>query len=142
MNKFEGMKAITFGVFDLLHYGHFELFRRIREMVGPSGEVIVMLQNDEWITKFKEVKVVYNYEQRKQMIETLRTVTRVIPYDTVGVDAVRNVDFDFLVRGPEHCSERFRSLSKWCEDNGKSWTVLPRTEGISTTDLKRIIKES
>lgn len=133
-------KAITFGVFDLLHFGHFELFRRIRELVGPQGEVIVMLQKDEWVTKFKDVKLVYTFEQRKQMIETLRTVTKVIPYETVGVDAVKNVDFDLLVRGPEHCSERFQVLSKWCEENGKSWTILSRTDGISTTKLKEILK--
>lgn len=133
-------KAITFGVFDLLHFGHFELFRRIRELVGPQGEVIVMLQKDEWVAKFKDVKLVYTFEQRKQMIEALRTVTKVIPYETVGIDAVKDVDFNLLVRGPEHCSERFLTLSKWCEENGKSWTILPRTEGISTTSLKVLIK--
>jgi cytidyltransferase-like protein len=141
MSEFEGMKAITFGVFDLLHYGHFELFRRIRELVGPSGEVIVLLQKDEWVTKYKDVKLVYNFEQRKQMLETLCTVTRVVPYDSVGIDAVMNLDFNLLVRGPEHNSERFQTLSKWCEDNDKKWTVLPRTEGISTTVLKQIIMD-
>ena len=140
-NHYFGKKAITFGVFDLLHYGHFELFRRIRELVGETGEVLVMLQKDEWVSKFKDVKLVYDFAKRKQMIETLRTVTRVIPYDTVGVDAVQDVDFDLLVRGPEHNSERFLNLSDWCMQNGKEYTILPRTEGISTTSLKKTIKE-
>lgn len=141
MSEFTGKKAITFGVFDLLHYGHFELFRRIRELVGPEGEVIVMLQKDEWVAKFKDVKLVYDFEMRKGMIETLKTVTRVVPYETVGIDAVKDLDFDLLVRGPEHCSARFQALSKWCEEKGKCWTVLPRTEGISTTTLKAIIRD-
>lgn len=141
MGKFYGMKAVTFGVFDLLHYGHFELFRRIRELVGDHGEVIVLLQKDEWVRKFKDVKLVYNFEQRKRMIETLRTVSKVVPYETVGVDALNGVDFNLLVRGPEHCSERFQILSKWCEDTGRKWTILPRTEGISTTSLKQMIKD-
>ena len=141
MNEFKGKKAVTFGVFDLLHYGHFELFRRIRELVGEEGEVIVMLQKDEWVTKFKDVKLVYSFEMRKKMIETLRTVTKVIPYETVGIDAVKDVDFELLVRGPEHCSERFLKLSDWCMQNGKSYTILPRTDGISTTDLKQMIKD-
>lgn len=139
--NFNGKKAITFGVFDLLHYGHFELFRRIRELVGEEGEVIVMLQKDEWVTKFKDVKLVYNFEMRKKMIESLRTVTKVIPYETVGIDAVKDVDFNILVRGPEHNSERFQKLSQWCLDNGKKFTILPRTKGISTTSLKQTIKE-
>lgn len=136
MSEFDGMKAVTFGVFDLLHYGHFELFRRIRELVGPAGEVIVMLQKDDWVTKFKDVKLVYNFDQRKQMIETLRTVTKVIPYETVGIDALKDVDFDLLVRGPEHNSDRFQILSNWCLSNGKKWTILDRTPGISSTILR------
>lgn len=137
MNK----KAITFGVFDLLHFGHFELFRRIRELVGEDGEVIVMLQKDEWVSKFKDVKLVYDFAARKAMIETLRTVTRVVPYETVGVEAVKDVDFDVLVVGPEHTSERFQRLFRWCESNGKEVVTLPRTEGMSTTRLKEIIKD-
>ena len=134
-------KAVTFGVFDLLHFGHFELFRRIRELVGEDGEVIVMLQKDEWVSKFKDVKLVYDFATRKAMIETLRTVTRVVPYETVGVEAVKDVDFDVLVVGPEHTSERFQRLFRWCESNGKEVVTLPRTEGISTTRLKEIIKD-
>jgi len=134
-------KAITFGVFDLLHFGHFELFRKIREIVGEDGEVIVMLQKDEWVSKFKDAKLVYNFEQRKSMIESLRYVTRVVPYESVGIDAVKDVDFTLLVRGPEHSSERFLRLSEWCEKHGKMWMVLPRTDGISTTSLKQMIKD-
>ena len=136
-----GKTAITFGVFDLLHFGHFELFRRIRGIVGLNGKVIVMLQRDEWVGKFKDIKLVYDFTMRKAMIETLRTVDKVIPYDVVSVDAVKNVEFDVLVVGPEHTSERFQRLFKWCADNGKEVVTLPRTEGISTTKLKEIIKD-
>lgn len=141
MNKFDGMTAITYGVFDLLHYGHFELFRRIRELVGPTGKVIVMLQWDEWITKYKDVKIVYDFETRKKMIEALRYVDEVVGYDAVGIESARKVDFNLLVRGPEHNSERFQQLTKWCLANGKSYTILPRTDGVSTTSLKQTIKD-
>ena len=73
------------------------------------------------------------------MIESLRTVDNAIPYDVVGIDAVRDVDFDVLVVGPEHTNERFQHLFKWCVENGKDVVTLPRTEGISTTKLKEII---
>ena len=133
-------RAITFGVFDLLHFGHFELFRRIRELVGADGQVIVMLQRDEWVAKFKPVRIVYDFETRRRMLETLRTVDLVVPYDTVGVEAVRDLDFDTLVLGPEHRGGRFQELSDWCAERGKEVVVLPRTEGISTTVLKEIIR--
>jgi len=142
MAKYPGKTAITFGVFDLLHYGHFELFRRIRELVGPEGKVYVMLQIDESIAKYKPgCKSVYDFKTRKAMIDTLRTVTEALPYDAVGVEAVENVDFDVLVVGPEHTNERFQRLLRWCGEHGKTVETLPRTNGISTTILKQTIKD-
>lgn len=134
-------RALTFGVFDLLHFGHFELFRRIKDLVGPDGELIVALQVDAWVSKFKPVKLVYSYDVRRKMIESLRTVSRVIPYEQVGVEAVKDIEFDILCVGPEHTSERFQRLFKWCRETGKEIVVMPRTEGISTTSLKEILKE-
>ena len=138
----QGKTAITFGVFDLLHYGHFELFRRIRELVGPEGLFYVMLQIDESIAKYKPgCKSVYDFATRQKMIETLRTVDKAIPYDAVGIEAVENIDFDILVVGPEHTNERFQQLFKWCAEHGKKVVTLPRTQGISTTKLKELIKD-
>lgn len=140
--ELKGKTAITFGVFDLLHYGHFVLFRKIREIVGEDGKVFVMLQIDESIQKFKPgCKSVYGFAMRKEMIETLRTVDKVIPYDAVGVEALKNVTFDILVCGPEHTNARFQSLFRWCDDNSKEVVVLPRTQGISTTRLKEIVRD-
>lgn len=142
MSNYTGETAITFGVFDLLHFGHFELFRRIRELVGENGKVYVMLQIDEMIAKYKPgCKSVYDFTTRQKMIETLRTVDKAIPYDVVGVEAVKDIGFDVLVVGPEHTNERFQRLFKWCAENGKEVVTLPRTEGISTTKLKEIIKD-
>ena len=142
MSNYNGKTAITFGVFDLLHFGHFELFRRIRELVGENGKVYVMLQIDEMIAKYKPgCKSVYDFTTRQKMIETLRTVDKEIPYDVVGIDAVKDIGFDILVVGPEHTNERFQQLFKWCAENSKQVVTLPRTEGISTSVLKAIIKD-
>ncbi len=142
MNDFSGKTAITFGVFDLLHFGHFELFRHIRELVGENGKVYVMLQIDESIAKYKPgCRSVYDFETRRKMIETLRTVDKAIAYDAVGVEAVKDIPFDVLVVGPEHTNERFQRLFKWCSAHGKAVVTLPRTEGISTSLLKEIIKD-
>lgn len=133
-------RVLTFGVFDLLHYGHFELFRRARALGGPDGRLIVALQWDEWVSKFKDAHLVYNFEMRKKMIETLRTVYKVEGYDIVGVPVLERIDFDILAVGPEHTNERFQACFKWCAEHGKEVVVLPRTEGISTTKLKEILK--
>jgi glycerol-3-phosphate cytidylyltransferase-like family protein len=102
-----------------------------------------MLQVDEMIEKYKPgCKNVYDFATRQKMIESLRTVDKAIPYDVVGVDAVRNVDFDVLIVGPEHTNERFQRLFKWCAENGKEVVTLPRTDGISTTKIKEILRGS
>ena len=102
----------------------------------------MMLQIDEMIERFKPgCKAVYDFATRRKMFETLRTVDRVMPYGEVGVEAVRDIDFDLLVVGPEHTGERFQRLFKWCRENGKTVVTLPRTEGISTTRMKEIIKD-
>ena len=142
MSEHFGKTAITFGVFDLLLFGHVEMFRRIRELVGPTGTVYVMLQVDEMIEKYKPgCKNVYDFTTRQKMIESLRTVDKAIPYDVVGIDAVKDIDFNILVVGPEHTNERFQRLFKWCAETGREVVTLPRTEGISTTSLKAIIKD-
>ena len=142
MNEKIGKTAITFGVFDLLHFGHFELFRRIRELVGNEGKVYVMLQVDEMIAKYKPgCKNVYDFDTRKKMIESLRTVDQAIAYDVVGINAVKDLNFDILVVGPEHTNDRFQKLFKWCAENRKEVVTLPRTEGISTSKLKEILKD-
>lgn len=134
------MKVLTFGVFDLLHYGHIELFRRAQALGGPDGKLIVALQWDEWVSKYKDAHPVYNFEIRKSMIEELKSVYKVEGYDTVGVPVLERIDFDILAVGPEHTNERFQQCFKWCAEHGKRVEVLPRTEGISTTKLKEIIK--
>ena len=55
--------------------------------------------------------------------------------------AVKDLDFNLLVVGPEHTNERFQKLFKWCAENGKEVVMLPRTQGISTTRLKEIIRD-
>ena len=67
-------RVITYGTYDLLHYGHIELLRRAREM-GIILSLRFLLMNS---TKSKQ-KSYYDYEQRKMMLESIRYVDLVIP---------------------------------------------------------------
>ena len=68
-------RVITYGTYDLLHYGHIELLRRAREM---GDYLIVALSTDEF-NQIKHKKSYYDYEQRKMMLESIRYVDLVIP---------------------------------------------------------------
>ena len=68
-------RVITYGTYDLLHYGHIELLRRAKQY---GDYLIVALSTDEF-NKIKSKKSYYNYEQRKMMLESIRYVDLVIP---------------------------------------------------------------
>lgn len=129
-------KVLTVGVFDLLHIGHVELFRKASEY----GNLIVAIQESEEVLKYKpDTKLVYSTEERMYMVKSIRYVNEVITYK--GVDEiVKQVDFDIFVMGPDQNHIGFQKAKTWCEENNKQIVILPRTEGISSSWLKEQIK--
>lgn len=127
--------VLTVGVYDLLHWGHFELFRRCKELAGENGRLIVAVQSDEWVTRFKNVKLVYNWAQRAQMISTLRTVDDVVPYTAVD-ETIKTLQFDTFICGPDQNHAGFQRAKDWCKAHGREVVVLGRTEGISSSQIR------
>lgn len=130
-------KVLTVGVYDLLHIGHVNLFRRARKL-GDS--LTVAVQCSEVVLKYKpEAKLVYTTEERMYMVKSIRYVDEVIEYE--GVDEiVKTADFDVFVTGPDQTHAGFQTAMQWCREHGKEIVVLPRTEGISSSWLKEQIK--
>ena len=129
-------KVLTVGVFDLLHWGHFELFRRVRELAGDDGEVIVAVQKDEVVTKYKpEANLVYDWATRVKMIGALRYVDKVVPYMDIDT-SIKDIDFDVWAIGGDQNHDGFKRAIKWCLENGKDIVRLNRTDGISSSQLR------
>ena len=122
-------RVITYGTYDLLHYGHIELLRRAREM---GDYLIVALSTDEF-NQIKNKKSYYDYEQRKMMLESIRYVDLVIPEEGWGQKEkdVDRFDVDVFVMGHDWEGE-FDFLKDKCEV-----IYLNRTKGISTTKIKQ-----
>lgn len=131
---------ITFGVFDMLHLGHILLFKRIKNLGAEKyGDVrlVVAVQRSEIVTKYKpEAKLVYNTQERLQMVAAVKWVDEAITYDDIDVD-IRKADFDVFAKGPDQKHRGFQNAVKWCADNGKEVFIVPRTEGISSTQLRK-----
>lgn len=126
-------KVLTVGVYDLLHKGHVELFRRAK---GLGDYLIVAAQDGDFIIKYKpNAKVLNSTEDRKYMIKSIRYVDEVITYQDVD-EIVKNVDFDVFVTGPDQCHAGFQKAIRWCEEHRKEHTVLARTDGVSSSELK------
>lgn len=128
-------KVLTVGVYDLLHFGHFELFRRAKELAGPDGKLIVAVQKDEWVTKYKDVKLVYDWDTRVKMIRALRYVDEVVPYTAID-ETIKELDFSVFAFGPDQNHAGFQRAKEWCLANGREVMMLSRTEGISSTQLR------
>mgnify|MGYP002675752890 CR=1 FL=1 len=69
-------RVITYGTFDLLHYGHINLLRRAKEL---GDYLIVALSTDEFNWNSKSKKCYFDFEKRKQLLEAIRYVDLVIP---------------------------------------------------------------
>ncbi|MBT2813165.1 glycerol-3-phosphate cytidylyltransferase [Staphylococcus coagulans] len=122
-------RVITYGTYDLLHYGHIELLRRAREM---GDYLVVALSSDEF-NRIKNKKSYYNFEQRKMMLESIRYVDLVISENDWGQKEtdVEKYEIDTFVMGHDWEGE-FDFLKDKCEV-----IYLKRTEGISTTQIKK-----
>lgn len=126
-------KVLTVGVYDLIHKGHVELYRRAK---GLGDYLIVAAQDGDFILKYKPTaKVLNSTEDRKYMIKSIRYVDEVITYTDVD-KIVQEADFDVFVTGPDQCHSGFQKAIKWCEEHGKEHIVLGRTDGVSSSELK------
>ena len=126
-------KVITYGTFDLLHYGHINLLRRAREL---GDYLVVVISTDEFNWNEKGKKCYFTYEQRKAMVEAIRYVDRVIPetnWEQKRTD-VHDYDIDIFVMGDDW-KGKFDFLKDKCEV-----VYLPRTPEISTTKIKNDLK--
>lgn len=131
-------KVLTVGVYDLLHKGHVELYRRAK---GLGDYLIVAAQDSNFILKYKPTaKVLNSTEDRKFMIKSIRYVDEVITYTDVD-KIVQEVNFDVFVTGPDQIHAGFQRAIKWCEEHGKEHIVLGRTDGVSSSELKAKIAE-
>ncbi|WIY61174.1 glycerol-3-phosphate cytidylyltransferase [Bacillus arachidis] len=122
-------KVITYGTFDLLHWGHINLLKRAKDL----GDYLIVAVSSDEFNKLKNKKSYHSYENRKMILEAVRYVDEVIPEHDweQKVKDVVNHDVDIFVMGDDWEGE-FDFLAAYCEV-----IYLPRTAGISTTKIKK-----
>lgn len=131
-----GKRVLTVGVFDLLHFGHFELFRHAKELVGDGGVLVVAVQDDDSVIRYKpQTRLVYDWNTRAKMIRVLRYVDCVVPYDDVDSFVMRT-EFDVFAVGGDQNHSGFQRAVGWCKKNRKQVARLSRTDRISSSQLR------
>lgn len=132
MNAKKYKRAITYGTYDLFHIGHLRLLKRIADM---ADELYVAVSSDEF-NALKGKKCIVPFENRKEIVEALRMVTKVIREDNweQKKDDVQKYNCDLFVMGSDWTG-KFDFLKDYCDV-----VYLPRTEGVSTTEIKQEVK--
>ncbi len=123
-------RIITYGTFDLLHYGHINLLKRAKEL---GDYLVVALSTDEFNRKEKRKQCYFSYEQRKRLLEAIRYVDLVIPeenWEQKKTD-IYEYHINTFVIGND-----WEGQFDFLKSEGIEVIYLPRTPEISTTQMK------
>jgi glycerol-3-phosphate cytidylyltransferase len=126
-------RVITFGTFDLFHIGHLNILRRAAKL----GEQLIVGVSSDKLTYDKKAKLpVYNEDDRMQIVKAIQYVDEVFLEESLDLKAhyIQQHRADVLVMGDDW-EGRFDDMEAYCEV-----VYLPRTEGISTTELVDSLK--
>ncbi|WP_396278391.1 adenylyltransferase/cytidyltransferase family protein [Glutamicibacter creatinolyticus] len=125
--------VLTYGTFDLFHIGHLNILKRLKER---GDRLIVGVSTDEF-NAIKGKKPVVPFEQRIEIVKAIKYVDEAIPEETWAQKRQDIAKYGVNVFGiGEDWRGKFDDL-----DNEVEVIYLPRTSGISTTEMKRVLSE-
>ncbi len=123
--------VITYGTFDLLHYGHINILKRAKAL---GDYLIVVLSTDDFNWNEKRKKCFFTYEQRKLILEALKYVDLVVPevsWEQKCSDMHKYNVSKFVMGGD------WKGKFDYLKEEGVEVIYLPRTPDISTTQIKQ-----
>jgi len=134
MKRGEEMKrVITYGTYDLLHWGHINLLKRAKQ----HGDYLIVALSTDAFNATKGKSAYHNYEHRKLMLEAVRYVDLVIPEETWEQKAsdIEKYQVDIFLMGNDW-EDKFSEIHDLCEV-----VYLERTPGVSTTFIKQTLSK-
>ena len=137
----------TGGTFDILHKGHINLLKSCKKISGYDGKVVVGLNTDDFIERYKGNAPYRSYIDRKAVLEACKYVDEVIPNEggedsTLVLDKVSPA---FIVVGSDWAKKDYYKqmgfTQKWLDERNITLIYTPYTEGISSTLIKTKIRD-
>lgn len=136
-------KVYTGGTFDLFHSGHVNFLRQCKEI---GDYVVVSLNTDEFIYRYKGEYPIISYEQRKDVLLSCKYVDEVIP-NNKGEDSkpsILSVNPKFIVIGSDWAKKNYYQqmnfTQQWLDSKEYILIYIPYTENVSTTAIKKKLK--
>lgn len=137
------MTVLTVGTFDLLHYGHIRLFQRCRELAGENGKVVVGVNSDDFIARYKHAAPIMSYKEREFALLQLPFIDEVVE-NKAGEDSkmiIEQVQPNLIVIGSDWArKDYYKQMSftqDWLDERDISLCYVPYTKDISTTEIKQ-----
>lgn len=126
----------TTGTFDLFHIGHLRLLQRAKALAGEGGRLIVGVSTDRFNEVEKGKRATIPFAERAEIVAALKCVDEVIPENNWDKRSnILKYAVDIYVIGNDW-EGKFDELKDVCRV-----VYLPRTDGISSTELKDKIHE-
>ena len=121
---------------DLFHYGHVNILKNAKQLVGEDGNLIVGIHSDKTIESYKR-KPIMTMEERIAVVEACRYVDRVILDAPLVIteDYIKNNNIDMVVHAhPENEDEKYQKMYEIPTKLG-IFKRLEYTPSISTTNI-------
>lgn len=130
----------TTGVFDLFHVGHLNILKRAKEQ---CDYLVVGVSTDELVKEYKNKKPIIPFEERKQIVESIKYVDKVIPQTSMNkYEAWENEKFNVIFHGDDwKNSELYKENERKLKEVGVEFVYFEYTKGTSSTILTQTIKE-
>ena len=130
----------TTGVFDLFHIGHLNIIRRAKEQ---CEYLIVGVSTDELVKGYKNKNPIIPFEERKEIVESLKYVDEVVPQTSMDKYAAwENLHYEALFHGDDwKNSDMYNKYLEEFEGTGVEFVFLPHTEGTSSTMLTEVLQK-
>lgn len=138
----------TGGTFDILHTGHINLLKACSKIAGSNGRVVVGLNTDDFIERYKGKLPYQSYMDRKNVLESCKYVSEVVPNEG-GEDStivIEKVCPAFVVIGSDWAAKDYYKqmnfTQRWLDEKRILLVYVPYTAGISSTQIKEKLVSS
>lgn len=123
------VKVITYGTYDLLHYGHIKLLEHAKSL---GDYLIVGVTADDFDKTRGKINVQQSLMERIEAVRATGLADKIIveEYEGQKIDDIRRYDVDIFTVGSDWVG-KFDYLNEYCKV-----VYLPRTEGVSSTEIR------
>jgi glycerol-3-phosphate cytidylyltransferase len=140
------------GTFDLFHMGHVQLLAGCRKIAGPDGKVIVALNPDEFVEKFKGIRPTMSLSERVAVVSACKYVDHVVvnhgwQFSTMTIEEVtKEWPIDFVAIGddwapPKDYYAQMGFTKEWFDQNDITLVYIDRNTGMSSTKIRERLRK-